>query len=82
MNAKKPNIYDVAALAEVSHQTVSRVLNNQPNIRPATRERVEAAIVDDPPQKDVDGLLGMSYLRRFSFRIDQEKRKLYLSAFR
>jgi hypothetical protein len=45
MNAKKPNIYDVAALAEVSHQTVSRVLNNQPNIRPATRERVEAAML-------------------------------------
>lgn len=45
MNAKKPNIYDVAALADVSHQTVSRVLNNQPNIRPATRARVEAAMV-------------------------------------
>lgn len=44
MNSKKPNIYDVAALAEVSHQTVSRVLNNQPNIRPATRTRVEEAM--------------------------------------
>jgi len=45
MSEKKPNIYDVARLAEVSHQTVSRVLNNQPNIRPATRARVEAAMV-------------------------------------
>ncbi|MEN9342699.1 MAG: hypothetical protein RIR24_286 [Actinomycetota bacterium] len=44
MSAKKPNIYDVAALAEVSHQTVSRVLNDQPNIRPATRKRVEDAM--------------------------------------
>lgn len=44
MSEKKPNIYDVARLAEVSHQTVSRVLNNQPNIRPATRVRVEAAM--------------------------------------
>jgi len=44
MSEKKPNIYDVARLAEVSHQTVSRVLNNQPNIRPATRARVEAAM--------------------------------------
>ena len=28
----------------MSHQTVSRVLNNLPNVRPATRERVENAI--------------------------------------
>ena len=28
----------------MSHQTVSRVLNGMPNVRPATRERVEHAI--------------------------------------
>ncbi|MFM5904048.1 MAG: LacI family DNA-binding transcriptional regulator [Microbacteriaceae bacterium] len=41
---RKANIYDVAKLAEVSHQTVSSVLNNHPSIRPATRARVEAAV--------------------------------------
>ena len=36
---------DVARLAGVSHQTVSRVINGQNNLRPATRERVEQAIL-------------------------------------
>ena len=35
---------DVARRAGVSHQTVSRVLNNPASVRPATRERVLAAI--------------------------------------
>ena len=37
-------IFDVARLAGVSHQTVSRVLNDLPNVRPSTRARVEVAI--------------------------------------
>ncbi|WP_309065640.1 LacI family DNA-binding transcriptional regulator [Microbacterium sp.] len=37
-------IFDVARLAGVSHQTVSRVLNDLPNVRAATKERVEQAI--------------------------------------
>jgi DNA-binding LacI/PurR family transcriptional regulator len=35
---------DVARLAKVSHQTVSRVLNDPDAVRPATRQRVQAAI--------------------------------------
>ena len=35
---------DVAIAAGVSHQTVSRVLNGHPHVRPATRDRVLAAI--------------------------------------
>ncbi|CAI9400829.1 Lactose operon repressor [Nocardioides sp. T2.26MG-1] len=37
---------DVAAQAGVSHQTVSRVINNSPSVRPDTASRVRAAIVD------------------------------------
>ena len=42
--AKRATIHDVAAQAEVSIKTVSRVLNKEPNVREVTRERVlEAA---------------------------------------
>ena len=44
MSAKKANIYDVAKLAGVSHQTVSRVMNNHTSIRPGTKDRVLAAM--------------------------------------
>lgn len=37
---RRPSIRDVARLADVSHQTVSRVLNDHPSIRPETRDRV------------------------------------------
>jgi DNA-binding LacI/PurR family transcriptional regulator len=42
--ARPPVMADVAKLAGVSHQTVSRVLNDHPNVRPQTRRNVLAAI--------------------------------------
>jgi len=42
--ARPPVMADVARLAGVSHQTVSRVLNDHPNVRPPTRDKVLAAI--------------------------------------
>lgn len=44
MTSKRPTIRDVAQLAGVSHQTVSRVINHYEKINPETRKRVEAAI--------------------------------------
>lgn len=41
---RAPNIRDVARVAGVSYQTVSRVLNDSPNIRPETLQRVREAI--------------------------------------
>jgi DNA-binding LacI/PurR family transcriptional regulator len=41
---RAPNIRDVAAVAGVSYQTVSRVLNGSPNIKQSTLERVNEAI--------------------------------------
>jgi DNA-binding LacI/PurR family transcriptional regulator len=42
--ARTPVMADVARLAGVSHQTVSRVINGQNNLRPETRDRVQRAI--------------------------------------
>ncbi len=42
--SRPPVMADVARLAGVSHQTVSRVLNEHPNVRPHTREKVLEAI--------------------------------------
>lgn len=40
----QPTMFDVAALAGVSHQTVSRVLGDSDKVAPATRARVQDAI--------------------------------------
>ncbi len=41
------NIYDIAAKCGVSIATVSRVLNNSPHVRPATRDRVLAVMAEE-----------------------------------
>jgi LacI family transcriptional regulator len=41
---RKPTIRDVAAQAEVSLKTVSRVVNDETGVHPRTRERVQQAI--------------------------------------
>jgi DNA-binding LacI/PurR family transcriptional regulator len=43
---RTPVMADVAALAGVSHQTVSRVVNGLPHVGEATRQRVLAAIAE------------------------------------
>lgn len=43
---KAATLRDVARVAGVSHQTVSRVINDHPNITPRTRERVERAMAE------------------------------------
>ncbi len=41
-----PTLHDVARLAGVSFKTVSNVVNNHPQVRPVTRERVLAAVAE------------------------------------
>ncbi len=42
--SRAPVMADVGRVAGVSHQTVSRVINGSPRVRPATRDRVLAAM--------------------------------------
>ena len=42
---RRPVMMDVARLAGVSHQTVSRVVNDHPSVSDDTRRRVETAII-------------------------------------
>ncbi|MGB3717592.1 MAG: LacI family DNA-binding transcriptional regulator [Candidatus Promineifilaceae bacterium] len=46
MGRRRMTIDDVAELAGVSYQTVSRVINNRPDVRDTTRERVQKVIDD------------------------------------
>ncbi|MEV4777154.1 LacI family DNA-binding transcriptional regulator [Microbacterium sp. LWH12-1.2] len=43
-NAKRPTIMEVARLAGVSHQTVSRYLRAEGGLKPATRDSIERAV--------------------------------------
>ncbi|GAB3652519.1 LacI family DNA-binding transcriptional regulator [Glycomyces tarimensis] len=43
---RAPTIKDVAERAGVGFKTVSRVLNDEPNVRPETRDRVLAAVAE------------------------------------
>lgn len=56
------NIYDIARLAGVSPATVSRVINNNPSVRPAKRERVLEILTKHNyvPSVHAQNLAGMS----------------------
>jgi LacI family transcriptional regulator len=43
---KRATIKDVAALVDVSYQTVSRVINDSPNVSEPTRKKVNQAILE------------------------------------
>ena len=62
---KAPTIHDVASRAGVSRMTVSRVINGETGVRPATRRLVDAAIreLDYAPNLAARSLAGAATLR-------------------
>lgn len=80
---KRPTINDVAALAGVSKRTVSRVINGASNVGKATREKIEAVILETgfAPDKQARGLstsrsylIGLIYDNPDALYIDQVQR--------
>src|SRR5579884_3526184 len=65
--SKRKTIAEIAAKAGVSIPTVSRVLNNRPDVAPGTRERVEQVIKESGfihsrvrnPLKESSGIVDM-----------------------
>ena len=47
MTQARTTIHDVADLARVSIKTVSRVLNDEPSVKPDTRDRVREVTMGD-----------------------------------
>ncbi|MFN8376607.1 MAG: LacI family DNA-binding transcriptional regulator [Anaerolineae bacterium] len=68
-------LHDVAEIAGVSYQTVSRVVNNHPSVSPDTRARVQAAIrtLGYKPNKLAKSLVGnkSNTLALMTFAINQ-----------
>lgn len=54
---RRATVHDVAHAAGVSLATVDRVLNGRPGVRPATAEKVEAAIAELGFQRDLSASL-------------------------
>ncbi len=62
MPTKKLTIHDIAKLSGVGKSTVSRVLTNDPKVKPDTRERVEKIIAESGyvPSKSAQSMRGGS----------------------
>lgn len=71
MTHQHPVMRDVARLAGVSHQTVSRVVNGHPHVRPETRARV------------IDAMRALNYRRNLAARtlVTRRSRTLGVIAF-
>ncbi len=63
--SKKLTILDIAKLSGVGKSTVSRVLTNDPKVKPETREKVERVIAEHGyvPSKSAQSMRGVACKR-------------------
>ncbi len=69
-------------LADGRRVLAKRVLLESVKVEDAEVENVEAAIIPTEIGGGTEGLLGMSFLKNFNFRIDQDNKKLILEKVR
>ena len=63
------NIRDIAKISGVGVSTVSRVLNNHPDVKESTRERVLAVIRESTIEKVLEFIKDSNYIHNNSARI-------------
>src|SRR5271163_2996215 len=80
VNLPSVTIQEVADLAQVSPKTVSRVINNEPRVRPNTRERILEAIEQLNYRPNLNAR-GLASNRSFLIGLFCEKPGDYLSEF-
>ncbi len=64
---QRSTIKDVARRAKVSLKTVSRVINNEPNVQARTRERVQRAVEELDYRPDLSARSTRSRVRACTF---------------
>mgnify|MGYP000331553616 CR=1 FL=1 len=68
-------------LADGGQASARAVILPSVQVGSARCEHVEAAVMAQQPAPDIDGLLGMSFLRNFAFRIDPSSGQITLTEF-
>jgi len=68
-------------LADGAQASARAVILPSVQVGSARCEHVEAAVIAQQPAPDIDGLLGMSFLRNFAFRIDPSSGQVTLTQF-
>lgn len=69
-------------LADGKTAEAERVILDSVSVNGFEVKNVEAAVIKKAPDSDVDGLLGMSFLRNFLMKIDSSRDRLILEKFK
>ena len=71
-----------ASLADGSTSEMPSIFFDSVSVNGSTALHIEGAVSDHPPSQGVDGLLGMSFLSHFDFKLDIQQGRLILQPLR